>query len=551
VKREHSALILAAVLFLWFLWGHDLWAPDEPYYGEGAREMLVDGQWLVPHVNGVVSTIKPPLFFWLIAVFSIPFGQVLEFTARLPSALAALGAVALTIRLGRRWFGARTAALSGVFLATSYLFWDKARFCQIEALLCLLVWVSLSAFLAFREGEADGRKAGIVFYAAAAVSVLAKWPIGLVIPLAIVVVTLVLDRTPGRILRFAPLAGPAVFVLITGVWVWAVALWGPEGYSVWTSLKEDFLVRGLHGVHHVRPPWYYLTTIPTTLLPWTGLLPGALVLAWHRRREPGDRFLLIVALVVVSLFSLSTEKRDYYVLPAFPAFALMIGNLVGTVSRWNDAGDSGRAGQRWVTVGQGVIGAAFLALGCALPIVGLRFDEVPYWTALAATVIVAGLGISTLWFAARGRPLQSVLATVVGITGLYLFASAVILPMLDPVKSAREFAVQLADVTAESRQAGHDVVAWRTGNLPRAFAFYGNGLYTVDTQDPAVLVRHLRSPDQVYAVVLATDLGDLDDGTRRSMFVIDRARLSRRDLLLVSNTPALGATPLEFGNRAD
>ena len=132
VKREHAVLILATVLFLWFLWAHDLWAPDEPRFGEVAREMLVDGQWIVPHVNGVVYNHKPPLLFWLIAGLSVPFGRVLEFTCRLPSALAAIGTVALTIRLGRRFYGPRTAALAGVVLATSFLFWHTARRCQIR-----------------------------------------------------------------------------------------------------------------------------------------------------------------------------------------------------------------------------------------------------------------------------------------------------------------------------------------------------------------------------------------------------------------------------------
>ena len=67
---------LAVVLFGWNLWGYDLWAPDEPFFGEGAREMVADGEWLVPHINGEVNTHKPPLFFWLIALFSLPFGEV-------------------------------------------------------------------------------------------------------------------------------------------------------------------------------------------------------------------------------------------------------------------------------------------------------------------------------------------------------------------------------------------------------------------------------------------------------------------------------------------
>src|SRR3972149_9064560 len=75
-KKMNPPVFLAGVLFLWKLWGTDLWAPDEPYFAEGAREMVVDGRWAVPHVNGVVTTDKPPLFFWLLAVFSLPFGPV-------------------------------------------------------------------------------------------------------------------------------------------------------------------------------------------------------------------------------------------------------------------------------------------------------------------------------------------------------------------------------------------------------------------------------------------------------------------------------------------
>ncbi len=110
MSPRHWALAAAAVLFFWWLGGHDLWAPDEPYFAEGAREMVVDGHWAVPHVNGVVTTDKPPLFFWLIALFSLPFGEVNSWTARLPSALAALGTVALTMRLGRRFTPERIEA---------------------------------------------------------------------------------------------------------------------------------------------------------------------------------------------------------------------------------------------------------------------------------------------------------------------------------------------------------------------------------------------------------------------------------------------------------
>ena len=162
-KPARAVLILAAVLFICNIWGYDLWAPDEPFFGEGAREMVADGQWLVSHINGVVHNHKPPLFFWLIALLSLPLGRVTSLTARLPSALVSLGTVAMTLRLGRRWSSEKTAALAAFVLATTYMFWDKARTAQIDAVLCFLIWVALSAFESWRAGDLNGRRACLLY----------------------------------------------------------------------------------------------------------------------------------------------------------------------------------------------------------------------------------------------------------------------------------------------------------------------------------------------------------------------------------------------------
>ena len=86
------------------------------------------------------------------------------------------------MRLGQRFFGPRTAALAGAALATTYLFWEKARWSQTDSVLCLLIWVALSAFAAFRSGDLDGRKAGLIFWLAAALAVLDKGPVGFLLP---------------------------------------------------------------------------------------------------------------------------------------------------------------------------------------------------------------------------------------------------------------------------------------------------------------------------------------------------------------------------------
>ena len=238
MKPRQLIVCAAAVLALWGVWGYDLWAPDEPYFGEGAREMIADGQWEVPHVNGEVTTDKPPLFFWLIALVSLPFGKVLSLTARLPSVLASLGTVWMTMRLGRRLAGDTAGALSGIVLMTTYLFWDKARTAQIDALLSCLILVALSAFEAFRAGDADGRRAGLLFWTAAGLAVLAKGPVGVLIPVGIALTVLAFDRDLDAWKRFAPWTGPLVFIVIVASWMALATLGGHGAYSVWEPSKS-------------------------------------------------------------------------------------------------------------------------------------------------------------------------------------------------------------------------------------------------------------------------------------------------------------------------
>ena len=537
MKAERTVLVLAAVLFLWFLGAHDLWAPDEPFFGEGAREMLSDGQWLVTHVNGVVNSHKPPLFFWLIAVFSLPLGAVNEFTARLPSVLAALGTLVLIMRLGRRWFGPKTAALAGVLLATTYMFWDKARWSQIDALLCFLIWVALSAFEAWRSGDADGRRAGALFWCAAGLAVLAKGPVGLLLPLGIVVVALAIERDLGSLRRFAPVVGPLVFVLVTGAWALAATLWGPSDYSVLGALREHFVERGMHGMHHVRPFWYYAERLPLSLLPWTGLLPGALVVAWrNRRRSAGLRLALVASVFVVVFFSISTEKRDLYVLPALPAFALMMSVLVARVSPWRDEVDEiADLSRRWVTVGQLVVGGLFVLVALAVPFVGDRAEYLPSWMVFMVGGVLLATGAGALVTALRGRTVESVGVTAGGMAVLYLATTALVYPAMEPRKSSRSFALTIKEITAESRGEGHEVMAWRAGNIPTAVAFYSDGLYTSETNDAEDLAKHLRQEALVYAVVRMDNIEEIPADVRERMMVLHQQRLSRKDLALVAN----------------
>ncbi len=138
--------LLCLVLYIPALGGRDLWCGRETLYAEIARETLINGHWFVPYFNGEIYYYKPPLYFWLIALVSIPAGDITEFTLRLPSALSALGTVLLTYFLGRRLYGARTGFIAGVILASSPGFHKYACVAKLESPLALFITSSIAAF---------------------------------------------------------------------------------------------------------------------------------------------------------------------------------------------------------------------------------------------------------------------------------------------------------------------------------------------------------------------------------------------------------------------
>jgi 4-amino-4-deoxy-L-arabinose transferase-like glycosyltransferase len=537
MRRAGAVLLLAAALGAWNLWAYDLWAPDEPYFGEGAREMIADGRWGVPHVNGVVTSDKPPLFFWLIALFSLPFGAVSSLTARLPSLLAGIGTVALTIRLGRRLGGAGGGTMAGLVIATTYLHWDKMRSSQIDALLTFLVVAAVSAFEAFRAEDAHGTRAGYLFWIASALAVLAKGPVGLVLPLGIALLTLAFDRDLGAWRSFAPWGGPLSFLGIVGAWIVLATVAGHGEYSVWGAFEKHVLSRAIHGLHHRQPPWYYVEILPIQLLPWGGLLPGALLLAWKDRRERSARLLLVWALFVVLLFSISTEKRDLYVLPAYPAFALLFGRLIVMLrgGRGELAAGASTVHRRFVTVPLALTGGVFALAGLGLPFAARRFTEFPVAPALvlAAALLLGGIAIvaATVKWGVRGSAISTTAAACV----VYLAAAGAVFPALNPLRSARAFAAEVKDLSAASRAAGDPVLAYRIGNLPQAIAFYTGGLYTRETEDPAELTSHLMREREVFALADRSELDLLPPAARHRIVVLRSADLASRNVVLVSN----------------
>ena len=338
---RHASLLFAvgcaALLFGINVWGYDLWSPDEPRFAQVAREILQTGDWVVMHVNGQPYYEKPPFMFWTIAVLSLPFGDVNELTARLPAVLGGVVTVLLTFLLADKLYGRRVALASATILMTMALVWWEARTAQID--MFLTAWTTLTLYAFWRHYESRETKWLLVFYGAIAAAVFAKGPPGIVFPL-LLAFTFYWGRRADRRSLHLVLGVAAVAALI--------ALWLVPAYSmantqdarpetaqgnsialIAENLYRQTIGRFVLGVSKRQPFWYYIENLPINVFPWTLFLPWTLYTIWRRRREgQAMRLLLCWTIPAIIFFSLSSGKRALYLLPIFPALAILFGTTV-------------------------------------------------------------------------------------------------------------------------------------------------------------------------------------------------------------------------------
>jgi len=325
-----SALIaLCGTLFFSFLGLRDIWDIDEGMHAAIAQTMLLSGDWVTPVFNGEPFFDKPALFNWLNAVSFALLGFT-EVAARIPAALTGLGCVILTWQMGRHVYDERTGFLAGLILATSLEFMILSRVVQYDIPFTFFVTLTLFCFV---MGIIDTNKRRLYFlgmYAAAALAVLTKGPIGIILPGMTVVIYLVLARRVHLLKELQVLPGIVIFMTIVTPWFLMMEQ-ANNGYLEYFVLKQhlgNFLGgEGALKPRHPEPFYYYLPILLAGILPWSALLPQSILRGWRSSHDDSNRmslFMVIWVLAVFVFFSAATSKLSTYLLPVFPACALLI-----------------------------------------------------------------------------------------------------------------------------------------------------------------------------------------------------------------------------------
>jgi 4-amino-4-deoxy-L-arabinose transferase-like glycosyltransferase len=451
---------LGLVLYLPGLGREILRHPLEAKYALAAREMLEGDRWLVGHLFGELYPDKPPLPFWLAAAAARLGGGMDETTARLPAAAAGVATLLVTLALGQSLFGPAAGLASALALSTSGLYFWYARQGHPDMLLTL--WVTLAGLLLWRSlGAAGGRRRAwaAAAFASMGLGVLSKGLLGLLLPLLALVPYLCatgpLAAVPGRLGLW-----PGLPVFLAVVLAWYVPAVAQNGIAyLRETLVHQHVVRYAQAWVHHGPWYYYVPELLTGLLPWSLFLPGAIVLGWRARAAggpageatPARPFLLPLGWLAAGFvfFSLSTSKRGAYLLPLYPAAALMVGWLWARVM-------AGGLRSAWLGVPVWTLagGAALAALGLAVVppdlLPGHMADTLVPAAAggrLAAGLLLLGGAALVTWAWRRHRPAVAFGILLAAQAGALHLVAAVRAPQYEARYPARALAARIEALT--------------------------------------------------------------------------------------------------------
>jgi 4-amino-4-deoxy-L-arabinose transferase-like glycosyltransferase len=347
MSRARGDLPLSAglVLLVWLLLGVLWWSaldqrplarPDEGRYAEIAREMAVSGDWVTPRLNGIKYFEKPPLQYWATAAAFRFFGTT-ERSARVWSVACGFLSLLLTAWLAAASGAApATRLLAPLVLGGALYAALLGHISTLDSGVSTFLTASLACYLQARSAR-HSRGWMLLAGACAGLALLSKGLIALVLPGVGLLLYTLLSRELSAWRRLYLGATLGALAAVAGPWLMLCSWRNPE-FAQFFFIHEHF-ERFTSTVHRrVEPGWYFLPLLAAGLLPWTLVLPRAVVMAWaYRPINPEGfrpmRFLLAYAGGVVLFFSLSGSKLPTYILPAFPPLAVLLAHALVAAPR--------------------------------------------------------------------------------------------------------------------------------------------------------------------------------------------------------------------------
>jgi 4-amino-4-deoxy-L-arabinose transferase-like glycosyltransferase len=357
-------ILMVFVLFAGWLGSRGINEPDEGRYSEIGREMALQSDWLLPHLNGIPHFQKPPLTYWLTATSIRLFG-VNEWAVRLTPALAAFGTVLCTMLIAGILYGQACRWKAGLVLSVSLLFFGLARIITTDMLLTFWITAAIAGLVAFVW---QGKKTGLVFfYLAMGLGFLTKGPLGILIPTFAGIGIQAGGRLNHKpVPRLYWLFGIPATLLIGLSWYLAMVHRDKSLFDYF--FRYEFIDRVATNTHNrSKPFWFYPGVLALGLIPWTGFAIVMVRDLWQRRRQlSAVNYSLFGGWLVAPyiILTLTSSKLATYMLPLMPPLAIMI-------ARWFE---HPATGNRWRLPAR-ITALSLSILLMAIPVFIRIFDE--------------------------------------------------------------------------------------------------------------------------------------------------------------------------------
>lgn len=338
-----SLFIVITLGIFYALWigGHPLFTPDEGRYSEVAREMLASNDFVTPRLNGVAFLDKPALYYWLQASAIYLFG-LKEWALRFwPAFMGVLGSLVVYLA-GTTLFNRRTGILSALILATCPLYYGAAHYANLDLEVAVLISNSLLFFIIATYLPISFHRSAslITAYTFAGLAFLTKGLIGIAFPGMIIGAWILLLNRWAILKKMHLIAGMILFLAITIPWYVLAQKANPEFLHFFfvTQQVSRFLTKG--HFNNQAAFWFYFPIVLAGIFPWAIFAIQAIVTqakqTWKNRQENAGRLFLLLWLVIIfTFFSIPKSKTVGYILPIFPALALLIGNYIDLI--WDKA----------------------------------------------------------------------------------------------------------------------------------------------------------------------------------------------------------------------
>ncbi|MGA9772945.1 MAG: glycosyltransferase family 39 protein, partial [Blastocatellia bacterium] len=491
-------LVIAAAPYFTRLGASSLWDSNEAFYAETPREMIESGDYINPSFNFQPRFNKPPLCYWIVALFYKLFGAS-ESIERLTIALAAMVMIAAAFALGREIFSVEAGLLAAIGLAIAPRFLMFSRRIMIDVYLAMFMSLGL-LFFVLAENRSEKRRLYLaLMYASVGLGIITKGPVAAVLPAASFVIYLAINH---RLRAWREMMLPAgLFIIACIVLPWYVAVHAEHGWTyIETFILKDNLSRFTEPVWGPRRSlFFYLPVLLSDMFPWSlFLIPLIWQLARGRVNPKADNaqeknkswmLLFIWVTVIVTFYSLSRNKEDLYILPVYPAAAALVG---GFLARFIAGEHPGRA----VTVTLGAV----IAVAGAVVFYLFGASSGPYGfdgaSAIGAVAVLGGL--VTVVAAMIRKKFTAILSSALAVIALNWIFVLWTLPGFERFKPVRTFSQIIASRAGEGSLVGYYRIA-----SPSMVFYLRRQVFEYYRQEE--LEQALSSGKEVYCLIGAQD----------------------------------------------